>query len=433
MEVSQLYNRSLWRLLLVNTLIKPIWILGIDRWIQLEVGMADYGKYFSVWGLTLTAGFLLDLGLTTYVQRTAAQDLNSANRLADLFWMKLLLIGLYGVFIASIDTFYPSVSSGLLWGVAGIQVLNSLYLYLRSWVTAAQHFAADVWFSILDKSLLILLSIVWLTGIWPSIPINLEIFIATQWLTLSVSIGVVVCFLIKHRLPLPKQIRFSWSWMRLAWPYAAIVLLMSAGSRLDGYWLTCWHVNGSWEAGRFAAGYRLLDAANMFGYLTASFLLPYLARHQSDAGLTQTAIARARMGLLTISLVAVWVLFLFAKPITDLFYPEVPDSLDRLLPIILAALPGYALTHIYGTVLTARGDLRVFQWVIGFFFLVHVALSYCWIPAWGALGSARAALIAQLGTGMTLMHWVHRRLGIPPSISTYILVIFTGCLIWVLR
>ena len=433
MESAQSYNRSLLRLLLINALIKPIWILGIDRWIQLEVGMADYGTYFSVWGLTLTAGFLLDLGLTTYVQRTAANDPGSASRLADLFWMKLLLVGVYLIVIAVIDLLYPSISSVLLWGVAGIQVLNSLYLYVRSWVTAAQYFSADVWFSILDKSLLIVLSIVWLSGIWGSIPINLDVFITCQLLTLSISIGVVVYFLIKHQLPLPGQFRFSWAWVCSAWPYAAIVLLMSALARLDGYWLTIWHANGAWEAGRFAAGYRLLDAANMFGYLVASFLLPYLARHRSDAAAVRSAITRARVGLMLTSLIAVLVLLIFVKPIAALLYPGIHHSVATVMPVILTALMGYSLTHVYGTVLTANGELRFFQRVIGFFLLVHVALSYCWIPEWGALGSARAALVSQLGTGLTLMHWVHRRNSIPQPISTYIVVIFTGCLVWILN
>lgn len=432
MQASQLYNRSLLRLLLINALIKPIWILGIDRWIQLEVGMTDYGAYFSVWGLTLTAGFLLDLGLTTYVQRNAANDLGAANRLADLFWMKLLLVGVYLLLIATIDLLYPSVSSLLLWGVAGIQVLNSLYVYLRSWVTAAQHFGADVWFSILDKSLLILLSIAWLSGAWSSIPIRLEIFIAFQWLTLSISIGVVVYFLIRHQLPLPGGFRFSTTWIRQAWPYAAIVLLMSALARMDGYWLSIWHPNGSWEAGRFAAGYRLLDAANMFGYLVASFLLPYLARHQSNTSAILAAITRARVGLILISLATVWVLFLFTTPITQLLYPGTHSNLEALLPIILAALPGYALTHVYGTALTANEEFRFFQGVIGFFLIVHIALSYCWIPDWGALGSARAALITQSGAGLTLMYRVHRRSRMDQPIPTYILVIFTGYLIWIL-
>lgn len=433
MEASQLYNRSLWRLVLINALIKPIWILGVDRWVQLEVGMAEYGAYFAVWGLTLTAGFLLDLGLTTYVQREAASNPKAANSLADLFWVKLVLVGIYLLFIAGVWVFYPSVSATLLWGIAGIQVLNSLYLYFRSWVTAAQHFGADVWFSVLDKSLLILLGTLWLSGIWQSTPISLDIFIACQGLTLLVCIGVVVYFLFRREAPMPGGFRFSFSWIRAAWPYAVIVLLMSGQARMDGYWLTIWHANGSWEAGRYAAGFRLLDAANMFGYLVASFLLPYLARHQSDAAAIRSALARARVGLMSISLAAVLVLFLFPHPLAQFLYPGLADSIAPILPILLTSLLGSSLTHIYGTALTARGELRIFQLVIGVFLLLHVVLSYCWIPEWGAIGSARAALVSQVGAGLTLMYGVHRRYSIPQPIATYIVVIFTACLIWVLN
>lgn len=433
MEASQLYNRSLWRLVLINALIKPIWILGVDRWVQLEVGMAEYGAYFSVWGLTLTAGFLLDLGLTTYVQREAASNPKAASSLADLFWMKMVLVGIYLLFIAGLWFFYPTVSGTLIWGIAAIQVLNALYLYFRTWVTATQNFGADVWFSVLDKSLLILLWAVWLSGIWKRTPIRLDVFIAFQCLTLVFCIGVVVYFLFRRQAPLPGSFRFSFSWIRAAWPYAVIVLLMSGQARLDGYWLTLWHPNGSWEAGRYAAAFRLLDAANMFGYLVASFLLPYLARHQSDATAIRTALTRARVGLMSIALAAVLVLFLFADPLAQFLYPGLADSIAPVLPIMLTTLLGYSLTHIYGTALTARGELRIFQLMIGFFLLLHVLLSVCWIPEWGAIGSARAALVSQLGAGLTLMYWVHRRYSIPQPIATYIVVIFTACLIWVLN
>jgi O-antigen/teichoic acid export membrane protein len=167
--------------------------------------------------------------------------------------------------------------------------------------------------------------------------------------------------------------------------------------------------------------------------LVASFLLPYLARHHSDATAIQSALTRARIGLIAVSLVAVWGLFLFVQPITSLLYPGMHANVDQILPVILTALLGYSLTHIYGTALTANGELRVFQWIIAFFLLLHVVLSYCWIPQMGALGSARAAIVSQIGTGLTLMYWVHRRSGIPQPIPTYIVVIFTGGLIWILN
>ena len=42
------------------------------------------------------------------------------------------------------------------------------------------------------------------------------------------------------------------------------------------------HEDGAAEAGIYAAGFRLLDAFNMVGFLMAGFLLPFISRHWPD-------------------------------------------------------------------------------------------------------------------------------------------------------
>jgi O-antigen/teichoic acid export membrane protein len=430
MDATRLYNRSLVRLVLVNALIKPIWILGIDRWVQNEVGLATYGSYFSILGITITAGFLLDLGLSTRIQREAAGQVIDAGQLSSLFTSKLLLLLFYFIVIGFIDLLNPSLPTFMLWGVALIQALQSLYLYFRSWVTAAQHFAADVWFSILDKALLIPFCTVWLMGLWEPLPIDLPVFIGLQAITLSLSI-LSVCFFLSHRKILFVG-KTSWSIreLKLSWPYALIVLLMSALTRLDGYWLLHWSEQGSWEAGRYASGFRLLDAANMFGYLVASFLLPYLARHVSNKEASQLAIRNARLALMALSIVATVVVMFFANTLAAILYPHAPDSVSTIWPILFGSLIGYSLVHVYGTALTAWGELRAFQWVIAGALALHVILSACLIPSLGAMGSAIASWVSQVFAGLVLMFLVHQRLGRGQPYASYLVVIFTACGIW---
>ena len=99
----------------------------------------------------------------------------------------------------------------------------------------------------------------------------------------------------------------------------------------------------------------------MFGYLVASFLLPYLARHRSDAAAVRSAITRARVGLMLTSLIAVLVLLIFVKPIAALLYPGIHHSVATVMPVILTALLGYSFTHVYGTVLPDNGKRCVFS------------------------------------------------------------------------
>ena len=49
-------------LLLLNFLIKPFWIFGIDRTVQNElVSSADYGTYFALFNFAMLFNILLDL------------------------------------------------------------------------------------------------------------------------------------------------------------------------------------------------------------------------------------------------------------------------------------------------------------------------------------------------------------------------------------
>lgn len=429
MNVAQRYNRSVVRLLLANLLIKPIWILGIDRWVQREVGLEAYGYYYSVWGLALTAGFLLDLGLTTLIQREGAASDRSSDKLAGLFWVKALLLLLYFSVISIIAFIHPGLPMDLFFGVAILQALNSLYVYLRAWVTSAQDFAADVWFSVLDKGLLIPLCLFWLLGFFSELPIKVSVFILLQGSTLFISLVMLIGYLRKKQFRFIGPFDLSWSSFQRALPYALIVLFMSAHTRLDGFFLTQWSASGAWEAGRYAAGYRLLDAANIVGYLVTSFLLPYLSRHAHKPMYVRSAIDNARTGLLLFSLFSLIVVIALSPYMDRFLSDDRSAAVADLLPLLFSSILGYSLVHVYGTVLTARGDLRIFLLILAGALLLHVLWSVGWIPIWGAMGSARATLLTQVLAGVLLMYVGHRRMGLPQPHSSYLVVIFTTSLI----
>ena len=53
-------------LLFLNLLIKPFWILGIDRSVQNSVGAADYGMYFALFNFSFLLNIILDFGITNF-------------------------------------------------------------------------------------------------------------------------------------------------------------------------------------------------------------------------------------------------------------------------------------------------------------------------------------------------------------------------------
>ncbi len=183
--------------------------------------------------------------------------------------------------------------------------------------------------------------------------------------------------------------------LRTVLPFALVILLMSAHNRLDGFLLERWHSNGAYEAGLYAAAYRLLDAGNMLGYLTASFMVPFLAKHLSNKPLLESTILTARTFLLLAGGVSTVFVIVFALPLQQLLYPSLPLQAAQVLQACMAVLPAYLLLHVYGSLLTAMAQLKWFIFLLLFALVMNVGLNFWLIPLYGAFGSCMAAIVSQ--------------------------------------
>ena len=122
-------------LLCLNLLIKPFWILGIDRTVQNTVGAESYGFYFAIFNLTFLFNILLDFGITNFNNKNIAQNHHLLNKhFSSILILKFLLAFVY---------FIVTISSGLIIGYSTPQMLMlgvlcfnqfliSFVLYLRS-------------------------------------------------------------------------------------------------------------------------------------------------------------------------------------------------------------------------------------------------------------------------------------------------------------
>ena len=61
-------------LLFVNLLVKPFWILGVDRTVQNLVGDATYGTYLAIFNFSYLFYIILDIGLTNFNSKNIAQN-----------------------------------------------------------------------------------------------------------------------------------------------------------------------------------------------------------------------------------------------------------------------------------------------------------------------------------------------------------------------
>ncbi len=155
MSHSKFYS-SLLLLIILNAFIKPIWIFGIDRQVQNITGVAEYGTYFSLLNLSIVFGFLLDWGLTNFVNRElAAKKMELQQQLGGLLLLKFLFFLVYVAIVVIIAELSGVKRWNILFGVITIQFLTFLFLFLRNVITANQWFKTDAWLSVLDKTLMI--------------------------------------------------------------------------------------------------------------------------------------------------------------------------------------------------------------------------------------------------------------------------------------
>ena len=144
--------------LLLNILVKPFWILGIDVAVQNRVGAEEYGLYYPIFGFSILLNIILDFGITNYNNRNIAQYGHMLRRyFSGIFNVKLIL-GVFYLVITLILGFilgYREQEIYLLFLLCINQFLASLILYLRSNIAGLHLFKIDGILSILDRIFMI--------------------------------------------------------------------------------------------------------------------------------------------------------------------------------------------------------------------------------------------------------------------------------------
>jgi O-antigen/teichoic acid export membrane protein len=197
-------------------------------------------------------------------------------------------------------------------------------------------------------------------------------------------------------------------------------------SRIDAFLLARVHVNGAYESGIYASGYRLLDAANMVGFLVAGFLVPFIARHRSNKKLIDEAIVNTRHGLLFFGIGVVCFSALFAPWIQQLLYHTNNNYQSKIIQLCLAVLPAYLLLHIYGSLLTATTRLRSLIFIVLAAVLINLTLNLILIPSMGAMGCCIAAVVSQYFCSIACFMVATRSLQLPFFTKTSILYLGTA-------
>lgn len=382
-------------------MVKPFWILGIDVSVQNRVGAEAYGMYYPIFGFSILLNIILDLGITNYNNKNIAQHRQMLGRyFSGIFNVKLFLGILYMLITLSFGYFigYEGKEFYLLFLLGINQFLSSMILYLRSNISGLHLFKTESILSVMDRLLMVIICSVLL---WSDIfggVFKIEWFVYAQfWAYLMTAI---VAFAIVYQKASFFKPKIDFILFRIiikeSMPFALLVLLMAFYYRLDSVMIERILDHGKTEAGIYAQAYRLLEGFNMFGYLFAALLLPIFARmireHKAISDLVRTA-----FNLIFIPAVAIaFISWRYAEEFMDLLYLEHVAYSAEVFSLLMLSFIAIAVTYVYGTLLTANGNLRQLNVISLIGLIVNFSLNLWWIPIDGAVGAAKATLVTQV-------------------------------------
>jgi O-antigen/teichoic acid export membrane protein len=401
LHMQRKFLSNLILLLTLNILVKGFWILGIDRGVQNAVGAQEYGLYFSIINFSFLLNILLDFGITNFNNRNIAQNWHLLSKhLPGILAMKWMLGLLYmaATLIAAWALGYQGHQMKLLLWLAANQLLLSLTLYLRSNLSGLHLFRTDSFLSVLDRSLMILFCGWFLWGSRAG-DFKIEWFVYCQ--TAAYAITAFVAFLVVVKRSGFRRLQwkplFFLMILRKSWPFAVLVLLMTFYNRIDSVMLERMLPDGEGErqAGIYASAYRLLDAVNMIAYLFATLLLPIFSRMIKLKQDLSELVRLAYSILFFVAIVVTSIAWFYAQPLMDLLYIDhVNESARIFAPLIFGFIP-IATTYVFGTLLTANGNLKLLNIVALSGMVVNIILNIILIPRYMAMGSVIASLITQ--------------------------------------
>ena len=439
------FVKNLLWLQLLNWLVKPLWILWIEREIQLRMGDGWYGVYSLHFNLVLLFAVLLDAGLNSYVSREIAAH----GRLLHpkrMFFLRLGLGLVYVVLVLLVARVQNGIEAEFLLFALINQILASVVLMLRSVLQGKQRFVSDSWLSVIDR-LVALAICTWMLKSFTVAMfaseggvLNFQVAQFFGYATALV-VGLVLVFWkgkgamegASDGAVASQKTLGDWG-KEVVW-FGVMALAMSLFTRIDVHMIQRYAGSvaqqGYEEIGLYAKGYRLLDAALIFSTLLSTQLLPLLSKRIA-AGEDSRPIMD--IGFRLVFMVSVGVasaawfygdflmnwLYHGQKELgsvteasgvevlrTTVYSPQILQ-VSMIFKVLMLAFVPMSLVHVFGTYVTAAGQMRWLAQLALVCVVINVAFNYSEIPKVGALAAAVGCLLTQWVFAMSCVLKTHR-------------------------
>lgn len=384
----------------LNLLVKPVWILVIDRAVQNTLTQEIYGNYFALFNFSLMFFIILDLGLNGYNTTEISRDTNKIVSFAgNIIGLKILLMILYLIAAFGVGSLlgYNRLEFNLLLILCILQIITSFNQYLRSIVSSLQKFKWDGVFMVLDRVVIISICSVLIWGGISDWELTINRFVYAQLMGVSLVTILLVVFLRKQL----SKISISFQFQRIvpilkkSWPFALLIMLMGLYNYMDSVMLKL--IIGDEEAGVYALGYRLFYALLMFAQIFSGVLLPFFSKNINDVNVVRQVSNYTSKLLLLIGFSVVFFSYSYGMDIMQLLYPDKATAASsNAFVILMFGFIGSVLVLVYGTLLTAALELKYLNLAAFATLVINLVLNVKLIPQCGASGAAIATLVSQL-------------------------------------
>lgn len=426
-------------LIILNLLIKPFWPLGIETAVQNAVGNAAYGEYAILFNFSFLLNIILDFGVTQFNNKNIAQNNHLLTKhFSSLFSLKLALGIIYIIVTIALGLVvgYDFRYIKLLSVLAINQFLISMILYLRSSLLGLHLFKTDSFVSVADRIIMIGICLALLLR-WFGLDIDVMSFVYAQ--TIGYLLTAIIAFLTVYTRT--NHFKLTWNWpfsimiLKQSFPFAILVLLMTFYNRLDSVMLgmllpkqnsyvfellesikstpklmdyppinhivqscqTLFVNTGAYQAGIYAKAFRLLEAGNMIAYLFSIQLIPIFSRMLKHQENVEQLVKLSFILLITPALMVSIGCFFYSNELSSLINHGVTDS-SHEFGILMLCFTAVSITYIFGTLLTANGNLKELNAMAVVGICINIVLNLVFIPRYNAMGSAFASLITQFFT-----------------------------------
>ena len=381
-------------------MVKPFWIFGIDRSVQNLVGAEEYGLYFSLFSFSLLMNIILDLGITNFNNRNISRNPGVVSEyFSRIVPIKFALSFVYAIIVilAGLAVGYTSEQFRLLYLLIFNNFLLSFILYLRSNISGLQLFKTDSIISVLDRFFMILICSVLLWGNITDSPFRISWFIYAQSISYLLTLFIALVILLKNtgKIFLRFNLKYGMDILRKSYPFALLILLMSFFNRIDSVMLERLLTDGKEQAGIYAQAFRLLDAVVMFAYLFAGLLLPMFSKMLKNQEPVGPLVSLSFSLLIIPAITLVIVSAFYGKELMALLYHEHVDISSRIFMRLIFAFLFISTTYIFGSLLTANGNLRQLNILAGITVFLNIGLNLLLIPRFKAEGAAYTSIFSQ--------------------------------------